>query len=99
MSNEAKRWYITENTDAHRALVDGGVYHIWGGVTGLPSVTHPESTKYLLCVDWAGRELQERLEFEKHEHVSALPHTRSRKAVHPNTLAMFVRSCRVHVTV
>ncbi|HEY2234165.1 MAG TPA: hypothetical protein VGK01_11895 [Candidatus Angelobacter sp.] len=88
MSNEKKQWYITENTDAHRALADGGIFHVWGGITGLPSATHPESIKYLLCVDWAGRGLQERLEFEKHEHVTALPHTRSRKSVHPKAMLM-----------
>lgn len=81
MSNDKKYFYITENTDVVKSLSARGIFHIWGGVDGTESVTHPGVLKYLVCVDWASRMPAERMEFESQEHVTPLPHKHSQKPV------------------
>jgi hypothetical protein len=88
MSNNKKYWYLTENEAAADLLKERSIFHVWGGVTGTESATHPGVPKYLLCVDWTGRDMQEKIDFEAHEHVTSLPHPRSRKPVDPQTIAL-----------
>jgi hypothetical protein len=82
-----KYWYFTEDTDAIQALPPG-VFCVWGAVPGLASVTQPTSFKHLICVDWAGRSLQERTDFEALPGVTPLPHKDSRQPVDVKTMLM-----------
>ena len=89
MTNK-KYWYIVENVqDAVSLLKEKAVTFSWGGIHNLPSVTHPESGKYLIVVDWStGGTLEDKRLFDSHPHVIPLPHNHSRVPVSNDTLQM-----------
>jgi hypothetical protein len=96
--NDKKYFYITENADSVNAdLTAKGIQHYWGAMPGTESTTHPGLPKYLMVVNWSGQSLQEKLSFEKSEHVVPLPYSKSRRPTHPRAVA-FLQSACPHIT-
>ena len=72
-----KYWYVVSGNieDVNQELTRKGIFHVWGAI--VPGDPAAASHSYLVCIDWAGFELQDKLNFEALANVTSLPHPAS----------------------